>query len=55
MALPISPTPLLDSEQAKVFFQKVWEDLKRPATYKSTPKLENARKLVQEYATKRAK
>jgi hypothetical protein len=50
MALPITPTPVLEGEDAENFIRRLHEDLKTPATLVPTPKIEQARKLVREYA-----
>ncbi len=49
MAMPIQPTPILRGDDAIQFFKMVERDLKTPAKYVKTPKIENARKLVKEY------
>jgi hypothetical protein len=50
MALPIAPTPTLKGKEAIDFMQRLEEDLKRPAYLTPTPKIENAKRLIKEYA-----
>ena len=50
MARPIMPTPVLKGKQADKFDQRLKEDLKRPVSLVDTPRLEQARKLVADYA-----
>ncbi len=55
MALPIAPTPLLRGKDAERFVRTVARDLKHPASYVPTPKLEEARKLVRQYVAESTK
>lgn len=50
MALPIGSTPILKGRDAKKFDEKIKQDLQRPTRLVPTPRLEEARKLVMEYA-----
>ena len=50
MALPIRPTPILKGREAIKFDERIKKDLQRPTRLVPTPKLEEARKLVIEYA-----
>jgi len=50
MAQPIQPTPILKGRTAKAFEERIKFDLSRPASLKPTPKLEQARAAVKEYA-----
>ena len=52
MAIAIAPTPILKNEDAVNFTKKIEEDLKKPATLVPTPKIETARKLINEYISK---
>jgi len=52
MARPIQPTPILRGKEAKKFEIKIEQDLQIPAYLKATPKIEQARKSVKEYALK---
>jgi len=53
MALPIGDTPILGKKEAIRFSKQIKEGLKRPSKLIPTPKIENARKIVKEYAAKR--
>jgi hypothetical protein len=55
MALPIAPTPILRGKDAERFDARVREDLERPTSAVATPKLENAKLLVREYAERSKK
>jgi len=55
MAMPIAPTPILKGQDAVDFYRKVEEDLKRPVTLSATPKIEKARELIRQYASKHKK
>jgi hypothetical protein len=55
MALPIAPTPVLRGKDAERFDARVMEDLKNPTYAIATPKLENAKLLVREYAERSKK
>ena len=55
MALPIQPTPILKGKVAREFENRINRDLAHPVELKDTPKLEQARKSVKEYAFKRQK
>ena len=55
MALPIAPTPILRGKEAEEFDARVKEDLERPTYAVATPKLENAKILVREYAERSKK
>ena len=50
MALPIGLTPILKGREAIKFDERIKKDLHRPTRLVPTPKLEEARKLVIEYA-----
>jgi hypothetical protein len=53
MALPIQPTPILRGKAGRRFEKKIKKDLKSPTTLVDTPRLEEARKLVQKHGEKR--
>jgi hypothetical protein len=53
MALPIADTPILGKKETTRFLKQIKEDLKSPAELIPTPKIEEARRLVKEYAAKR--
>jgi hypothetical protein len=55
MALPIAATPVLTGQDAFVFCRTIEEDLKKPTRLIPTPKLEAARKKIQQYASERKK
>jgi NAD(P)H-hydrate repair Nnr-like enzyme with NAD(P)H-hydrate dehydratase domain len=55
MALPIGDTPILGRKEAVKFLKKVEEDLKKSTRLILTPKIEEARRLVKEYAAKSEK
>jgi glutamate formiminotransferase len=55
MALPIQPTPILKGKIAKEFEKRIQHDLQIPAYLKPTPKIEEARKAVKQYAVKAQK
>jgi hypothetical protein len=50
MALPISPTPVLEGEDARKFLERVERDLKKPLGLVPTPKLKVAIKAVMKEA-----
>ncbi|MBF0228545.1 MAG: hypothetical protein HQK63_02965 [Desulfamplus sp.] len=52
MALPIASTPILSGEEAEDFDRKILEGLKKPVYPVPTPKLDNAKRLIKEYADK---
>jgi hypothetical protein len=53
MALPIAATPVLTGQDAKAFSATIEKDLKKPSRLVPTPKLEQARKLIKQHASKR--
>ncbi len=53
MALPIAETPVLTGQDAKAFSATIEKDLKKPSRLVPTPKLEQARKLIRQHASKR--
>jgi len=55
MALPIAATPVLTGQDADIFFQRIEDDLQRPTRLIPTPKLEEARRKIQQYASERKK
>ena len=55
MALPVAATPILKGKDASNFLHKIENDLKKPLKYTSTPKLDQAKKLVRKYVAKRKK
>ena len=55
MALPITPTPILNEEDSIRFMQLIEDGLKNPTGPVPTPKLEKARLLVLEYMRKHGK
>ena len=50
MALPITPTPTLDSKDSEKFLRRVERDLKRPVGLTPTPRLKEAEKAIRRYA-----
>jgi len=52
MAIAIAPTPILREKDAHDFIKKVESGLKKPAKLISTPKIENARKMVMNYVSR---
>jgi hypothetical protein len=54
MARPITPTPKLDVKSSRKFLRDVEKNLTKPARLVPTPKLSEAKKLVKQYALKRA-
>lgn len=52
MALPIAATPILEGKEAANFLNKIKADLKKPVTYKPTPKLGQVKELIKTYAAK---
>ena len=50
MALPITPTPKLDSQESEKFLKRVERDLKRPVGLTPTPRLKKAEKAIRRYA-----
>ncbi len=52
MALPIAPTPILRGKDAEEFDRKIEYGLKNPVYPVPTPKLDNAKRLIKEYADK---
>lgn len=50
MALPIAPTPILTGQDADEFDKKMEHGLKNPVYPVPTPKLNNAKRLIKEYA-----
>jgi hypothetical protein len=50
MALPITPTPKLDSQESEKFLKRVERDLKRPVGLTPTPRLKEAEKAIRRYA-----
>lgn len=55
MALPIAPTPVLYGEDAAKFCKTVYDDLKKPVGPVSTPRLEQALKLIRQHAAEKKK
>lgn len=55
MAMPIAPTPVLKGKEVIDFQKRLDADLKRPAKLVETPKLEQARELVKQHASKHKK
>ncbi len=55
MASPISDTPILSKKEYIKFLKKVEEGLKKPTRLILTPKIEEARRLVKQYAAKTEK
>ncbi|MDQ1317212.1 MAG: hypothetical protein QG588_863 [Candidatus Poribacteria bacterium] len=55
MALPIGNTPTLKGKDAVRFSERIKKDLAKPAKLIPTPKIEEARRAVKEYAAKREK
>ena len=55
MSLPISPTPVLKGKAATAFLKKIYAEENIPSYPIPTPKLEQAYKLVLEYAKKHNK
>jgi hypothetical protein len=55
MALPIAATPVLTGQDAKKFSATIDADLCKPSRLIPTPKLEQARTLIKQYASKRKK
>lgn len=53
MALPIAATPVLTGQDAETFSATIARDLKKPSRLVPTPKLEQARKLIKQHASKR--
>jgi len=53
MALPIAATPVLTGQDARSFSVTIEKDLKKPSRLVPTPKLEQARKLIKQHASKR--
>ena len=53
MALPIAATPVLTGQDAETFSATIEKDLKKPSRLVPTPKLEQARKLIKQHASKR--
>jgi len=52
MALPVKPTPCLKGRDAKKFEKKLFDDLKKPTKLVDTPKLNQAKRKLEEYASK---
>jgi len=52
MATPIAPTPILKGKEAVEFQKRLESDLKRPVSLVETPKIEKARELIKQYASK---
>lgn len=53
MALPIAATPVLTGQDAEAFSATIEKDLKKPSRLVPTPKLEQARELIRQHASKR--
>lgn len=51
MALPITPTPVLEGEDAENFLRKLHEDIKNPAFLTPTPKIEETLQRIRDYAS----
>ena len=49
MSIPIGATPILTGKEAEDFLKTISEDLKHPVGLVPTPKLEEARKLIEKY------
>lgn len=52
MALPVKPTPYLKGREAKNFEKRLEEDLKKPARLIDTPRLQQAKQKLEEYASR---
>lgn len=52
MAMPIAPTPVLKGKEAIDFQKRLDADLKRPSRLRPTPKLQKARKLIKQHASR---
>jgi len=50
MALPITPTPKLNTKESERFLKRVESDLKKPVELAPTPRLEEAEKIIEQYA-----
>ena len=50
MALPITPTPKLDTRETEKFLKRVKRDLKKPVGLTPTPRLKEAEKVISNYA-----
>jgi hypothetical protein len=55
MAMPIAPTPVLQGKEAVDFQMRLDADLKRPVKLVKTPKIQKARELIKQYASRTKK
>ncbi len=52
MAMPITPTPILKGREVTEFQNRLDADLKKPVSLVDTPRIQKAREMIKQHASK---